>query len=194
VGVMFAVSSAFASDRDSGALEHVWGSPSRRDVFVLGAAATAVLYSTVANTLLILLAVGLLHARYHATALLAVPAVAVMVVGLVGYGYLAGSAVLASRRTGALLDGVGYVLAALSGVAFPVAVLPSFFQVAAFALPTTWGLDLLRHWGQGTVLLAPLPAELGALTATSLAFLALGRWAFARTERSLHRAGTIYQH
>ncbi len=194
VGTMFAVSSVITTDRDTGALEQLWTTPIRRDVVVVGSVLTSFLYSLVANTLLILLAIGLLGARYQASTVFAVPAVAVMLVGLCGYGYLAGAGALALRRSGGLLDGIGYVVAVLSGVAFPIAVLPVPFRVPAMLLPTTWGLDLLRHWGQGSKTVAPVGTELVALVLTSAAFLVAGRLLFARTERSLRRAGTLNQH
>ena len=74
------------------------------------------------------------------------------------------------------------------------AVLPDLVRWIAYLLPTTYALDLMRVASLGTPPLVPLPVEWAMLALTSLGFVAVGRWAWLRTEHRLRRLGTLGQH
>lgn len=87
------------------------------------------------------------------------PVVVTVLVGNCGFGYLAAAAALALRRPGPLLDPLTGVVAAFSGVAFPLTVLPEIVRWQTYILPTTWSLDLMRHLTLDTRPLIPIPTN-----------------------------------
>jgi ABC-type polysaccharide/polyol phosphate export permease len=194
VGVMWTVADDIMTDRMTGVLEHSWTTPTRREVFVVGTAGTSFIFTMAASALLMLFGVLVLDARYAPLGLLlSVPVLAVMLVGVCGFGYLGAAGILSLRKSSALLDTTGYLLSTFSGVSFPLTVLPTPLREVTYLLPTTWGLDLMRHLSLGTETLLALPVACGALVVTSVGVFALGRIAFLRAERGLRTAGTLAQ-
>jgi ABC-type polysaccharide/polyol phosphate export permease len=98
------------------------------------------------------------------------------------------------REPNFFVDAASFLFAMASGVAFPVIVLPVLLRPIAFALPTTYALDILRIHALGTTPIAPEPIEWLALVATSLIALRLGIAAFRRTEHRMRVLGTLGQH
>lgn len=194
VGVIWSVSGRLQTDRMTGVLEHSWVSPASLGTFVTGAATTGTLFTLIASALMLVPAITLLHADYDPIGVaLSIPVLTAMLVGIYGLGYLAGAATLALRRPDALLDPAAAVLSTFSGVAFPLTVLPAGIRLPTYLLPSTWGLDLMRHLTLHTTPLFPLPVEVGALLVTSGGALLLGRWAFGRVERHLRTTGALTQ-
>lgn len=194
VGVMWTVAGDLMSDRMTGVLEHSWATPARRESFVLGAAGTSFIFTLAASGLLILFGVLVLDARYAPSGLLlAAPVLGVTLVGIIGFGHLAAAGILSLRKSSALLDTAGYLLSALSGVSFPLAVLPTPLREITYLLPTAWGLDVMRHLTLGTETMLPLPQACVALVVTSVGVFTLGRMLFLRAERALRTAGTLAQ-
>ena len=63
-----------------------------------------------------------------ALSILAVPALALASVGMIGVGYLVAAAVLLMRDANFFVDATNFLFAMVSGVAFPVLVLPALVQ------------------------------------------------------------------
>ncbi|HEX9270236.1 MAG TPA: ABC transporter permease, partial [Candidatus Limnocylindria bacterium] len=87
-----------------------------------------------------------------------------------------------------------FLFATASGVAFPVTLLPGVFQPIAYALPTTYAMDLLRQQALGTRPLFDPLLEYAALVAGTVIAYPLGRWAFAAAERHMRISGTLAQY
>jgi ABC-2 type transport system permease protein len=92
------------------------------------------------------------------------------------------------------VDSTNFLFAMASGVAFPITVLPIFLRPVAYALPTTYALDLLRFHALGTRPLLWPPLEWIALVVFAVATIWLGRLVFLRTEHHLRVKGTLGQH
>ncbi|MCA2227866.1 ABC transporter permease [Nonomuraea aurantiaca] len=194
VGAVWGVSGTLKSDRDTGVLEHSFATPVPRESFVVGAVLTGTLFTLVASGVLLAFAIGFLGASYRLTGvLLSVPVVLVMLLGNCGFGYLTGAATLRLRRPDSLVDPLTTLASVFSGITFPLTVLPPLIRPLTYVLPTTWGLDIIRHLSLGTTPLLPLPYEVVGLAVTSTAFLLVGRWAFVRAERQVTTAGTLTQ-
>ena len=82
----------------------------------------------------------------------------------------------------------------ISGVAFPVAVLPWFIKPVAYVLPTTYAVDLLRVYALDTRPLLDPALEWLALGVLSAVMILLGRVVFRRTEHRMRLRGTLGQH
>jgi ABC-2 type transport system permease protein len=98
------------------------------------------------------------------------------------------------REPNFFVDATNFLFAMVSGVAFPVLVLPAIVQPLAYVLPTTYAVDLLRVYALGTRPLVDPLLEWAALIVLAAVAIWLGRAAFARTERRMRVKGTLGQH
>jgi len=185
---------SFKNEMDSGTLEQTWLSPTRPETFVLGRAISGGLTSVVASTILIGLGMAFFGATVGEGLWLALPALLLAMASMVGIGYLVASAVLVLREPNFFVDATNFAFAMISGVAFPVAVLPWFIRPIAYLLPTTYAVDLLRVYALGTRPLLDPALEWVALALLSVALILIGRVVFRRTEHRMRVRGTLGQH
>jgi ABC-2 type transport system permease protein len=181
-------------EMDAGTLEPAWLTPTRPDTFVLGRAISGMLLSVVASVALVLIGIVAFGASLADGLLLAVPALALASISMIGIGYLVAAAVLLMREPNFFVDATNFLFAMISGVAFPVLVLPALVQPLAYVLPTTYAVDLLRVYALGTRPLLEPWIEWVALALLAGLMIWVGRAAFARTERRMRRRGTLGQH
>jgi len=181
-------------EMDAGTLEPAWLTPTRPETFVLGRAISGLLLSAVSSAVLVLVGLLAFGATPSNGLWLAIPALAIAAVSMIGVGYLVAAAVLLIREPNFFVDATNFLFAMISGVAFPVLVLPAILQPLAYALPTTYAVDLLRVYALGTRPLLDPAIEWVALLVLAGATIWLGRAAFARTERHMRVQGTLAQH
>ena len=181
-------------EMDAGTLEPAWLTPTRPTTFVLGRAITALLVATAASVVLIGIGLAIFGASMGAGLLLALPALAIAAVSMLGVGYLVASAVLVIREPNFFVDATNFIFAIVSGVAFPVLVLPAIVQPVAYLLPTTYAVDLLRVYALGTRPLLDPALEWLALLVLAGLTIWLGQATFRRTERRMRVRGTLGQH
>ncbi len=188
------VAFGFRREIDQGTLEASWLTPTARETFVLGRAISGFIVSAVASVVLVAIGVTVFGADVAPGVLAALPALVLAAVSMVGVGYLVGALVLLLRDPGFFVDATSFAVVGLSGVAFPITVLPDPLGWLSRLLPTTWALDILRATALGTDLLAPIWVEWIALLALTGATIVLGRWVFLRVEHRLRRLGTLGMH
>jgi ABC-2 type transport system permease protein len=195
VGMSFwDIAFSFKREMDAGTLEPAWLTPTRPETFVLGRALSSTAISGGATLVLVVIGWFLFGASFAPGTWLAVPALLLAAVSMVGVGYLVASAVLLIKEPNFFVDATNFLFAMASGVAFPIVVLPIVVRPVAYLLPTTYALDLLRFHALGTrPLLAP-PLEWLALAVFCVATIVVGRWVFLRTEHRLRVKGTLGQH
>jgi ABC-2 type transport system permease protein len=177
-----------------GTLEQTWLSPTRPETFVLGRAISGGLTSVVASTILIILGMIFFGATVGEGLWLALPALLLAMASMVGIGYLVASACLMLREPNFFVDATNFAFAMISGVAFPVAVLPWFIKPIAYILPTTYAVDLLRVYALDTRPLLDPALEWLALAVLSAVMIVVGRIVFRRTEHRMRVRGTLGQH
>jgi ABC-type multidrug transport system permease subunit len=193
-GAVWSSTDTLTADRETGVLEHSWATPAPREAYVVGAVATGTMFGLGAGAILVTFAIVFLGASYSIWGiLLCIPVAAMMVVGTCGLGYLAAAAVLAMRRADALLNPLTLLIITFSGVAFPLTLLPQIARYPTYLLPSTWGVDLFRHFTLHTTTLEPLPIAIAALVISSTGVFLLGRRVFLRTELKLRVGGTLTQ-
>jgi ABC-2 type transport system permease protein len=185
---------SFKREMDAGTLEPAWLTPTSPHTFVLGRAISGLIISGIANIVLLLLGIFVFGASVQPGLLLALPALLLAAFSMIGIGYLVASAVLLLREPNFFVDATNFLFAMISGVAFPVLVLPLAVRWVAYLLPTTYALDLLRVHAIDSRPLLPLWIEWVALLVMALFTLWLGRRVFARTERRMRVRGTLGQH
>jgi ABC-2 type transport system permease protein len=185
---------SFKREMDAGTLEQTWLSPTRPETFVLGRAISGGLTSLVASAILVGLGMAFFSATIGSGLWLALPALLLAMASMLGIGYLVASACLMLREPNFFVDATNFAFAMISGVAFPVAVLPWFIKPIAYVLPTTYAVDLLRVMALDTRPLLDPALEWMALAVLSAVMIVVGRIVFRRTEHRMRVRGTLGQH
>jgi ABC-2 type transport system permease protein len=206
--VMFGLSYVVVTDREHyRMLKYIFVSPARFRTYFVGRGLARALEGVVGGGITIL--VGTLLFRDVRSAVAAVdPAwlavyLAVGAVLLWACGMILASAVLNMHRNGMFLsEGVAGVVYLLSGVVFPLAVLPAFLQWFGRLLPTTYWLEGMRRAITGPApagsALAQSPlAELSngelllLLAATTAGLVLVAEWFYRWSVRRAWRNGKI---
>lgn len=181
-------------EMDAGTLEPAWLTPTRPETLILGRAISGLIVSMAASLVLLGIGTAVFGASVAGGVLVSLPALVLAAFSMVGVGYLVASAVLVIREPNFFVDSTNFLFVVFSGVAFPVVVLPFFLRPIAYALPTTYAVDLLRVYALGTrPLLDPL-LEWLALFGFAVLMIAIGRHVFLRTEHRMRVRGTLGQH
>ena len=181
-------------EMDSGTLEPLWLTRTRPETTVLGRAIAGLILSLLASAVLVTVGIVVFGASVAGALVAAVPALLLSAISMVGIGYAIAAAVMMMRDPNFMIDATNFTFASLSGVAFPVTVLPFFLQPISYALPTTYAVDLLRYYALGTrPLLAP-GLEWAALVAFAGLSVLIGLRLFLRTEHRMRVRGTTGQH
>jgi ABC-2 type transport system permease protein len=179
---------------DAGTLEPAWLTPTRRETFIIGRTLSGIIMAAVSTAILVAVGILLFGAQLAPQLAIAIPILALTSVGVLGIGYLVGAIVLRMRDANFFVDAADFVFVTLSGAAFPIIVLPDVVRWAAYLLPTTHALDLVRVSALGTRPLLPAVVEWVLLVVTSIAFLLVGRRAWLATEHRMRVRGTLGQH
>lgn len=182
---------AFRREMMNGTLEPLWLVPTRLHAVVAGYALAHTLVSLASAAVLFAIGAIFLGTLPWGALAALLPLVLLLEVGMLGVSYLVTAVVLMAREPNVLIDFGAYCFQALSGVMFPVTVLPAALAGVSFLLPTTYALDVLRAVGLGTRPVLPVPLELLLLALLSACLVPLGGWVFGRTERRLRRSGTL---
>jgi ABC-2 type transport system permease protein len=191
--MFFDVSFAIAWERWEGTIEYTFMAPVRRATHLLGICSFAIVYSML-RSVVILVAIALAfhldlsHADIG-SALLVLAAATFPVLGL---GIFTSVLPLLSPEKGEQMAvAVQGVLLLVSGVYYPISVLPAVFRVMGEASPLTYTLTgirsaLLDHTGAGALLGTVL-----LLLAMGAVLVPCGILVFARAERRAKRLGLL---
>ncbi|MDQ2673250.1 MAG: ABC transporter permease [Chloroflexota bacterium] len=189
-GVAFSIK----QELDAGTLEPGWLTPTRRETFLVGMTLGSLVLAVIATVILVGVGIWLFGASMAPRLAIAAPILAITTIGVLGIGYLIGAIVLRMKDANFFVDATDFLFIAISGAAFPIVVLPEVVRWIAYLLPTTYALDLMRVTALGTRPLVPEPMEWLLLALTSVCLLAIGRWAWLRTEHRLRVLGALGQH
>jgi ABC-2 type transport system permease protein len=182
------------NEMDAGTLEPSWLTPTRREMLVLGRGIWSLGLILFIQVALFAIGIAFFGLRPRAEALWALPAMAVALVAMAGVGYLVAALVLLLKEANFLVDTTQFLFSMLSGVAFPITVLPLAAQGIAVLLPTTWATEILRAHALGARTIIDLRLEYLALLATAALIVPLGLWAFRYADRYVRVHGTVAQH
>lgn len=207
--VMFGMSYVVITDRENyRMLKYIYISPARFQGYFVGRGLARGLEGLVGG--IITLAAGLLFPGIRDALTLEkldplwlVAFLAIGSVMLWACGMILASAVLNMSRSGMFLsEGIAGVVYFLSGVVFPISVLPVWLQAIGMALPTTYWLEGMRRSltgppPEGSPLAAsPLAAwsnaELAlALLGTTVVLVAVSQWFYRTSVRRAWRSGRL---
>jgi ABC-2 type transport system permease protein len=180
-------------ERWEGTIEYTFMSPTSRVTHLLGMGVYAVVYG-IARTAVVLgvamlaFDLDLSEANYWA----ALVVLAVCSISLVGFGVVAAVMPLLSPEKG---QQVTYIVSALlllvSGVYYPVKVLPDWMQVIAQYSPVTYALEGSRAALQDGVGLSQLWGSIWPLLVMGAVFLPMGLFVFNLGESYAKRTGKL---
>jgi len=153
------------------------------------------LYSLVTALVMLVFAAGAfgLHLEW-ATLPLLVPVALLGSLSFLPFGLLTMATVLVFKQ---VLGGVTFLVAGISlvsGLYFPISVLPAWMRVLARIQPFTPAADLMRHVMTGARLHEPLAGELAKLIGFPAVLLPAGVLALAAAVRAGRRRGTLLEY
>lgn len=179
-----------AGDLQSGALEYLFATPGSRFGYLAGAVVAELALGVVAFVPMFGLLLWTARPGLAAAALL-LAACVLMLVALTALGVLVALLAILWRQAGALAEVLGVAFEMLAGAYLPVHAFPAALRGIAYALPFTWGYDLVRHYALGerwrTIL--PVGQEWAIIAAHAVVYTALSVHLLARAERRAKRAG-----
>jgi ABC-2 type transport system permease protein len=188
------IAMSIRNEMDMGTLEPSWLTPTRHETFVIGRALGGLFWFAATQVGLLLLGVLFFGLQLRPEILLAVPALLCALLAMVGIAYILAALVLLIREANFFIDTAHFLFITITGVSFPVTMLPGILQPVAFALPTTYAVDLLRVHALGARPLLDPTLEYALLIAGTVVCYPLGRWAFARAELTMRRRGMLGQY
>ncbi len=191
--LFIAIAESVQWERWEGTIEYSLMAPISRLTYVLGACLFAVIYG-LGRTVFVL---GALMLTFHLDANAAGlwPALAIVAVGsvsFVGIGIMAATLPLLFTEKGAQMT---YVIEAclllVSGVYYPVTVLPGLLQVASHVSPATYILSGTRTMLLGNPSGSALVGSIVPLVIIGIVTVPLGIWLFAWAEHFAKRTGRL---
>ncbi len=191
--VFFEVAFAISWERWEGTIEYTFMAPVRRVTHLLGICAFSLLYG-IARTALVGLAVTLTFGLdlSHADLPAAAAVLAVATFPLVGLGILTSILPLLSPEKGDQMTiGIQGFLLLVSGVYYPLSVLPLPLRVIGQLSPLTYTLAGIRDALLGGRHLVALLPTVGVLVLMGLVLVPAGLWIFARAEARAKRLGLL---
>jgi len=180
-------------ERWEGTIEYTFMSPTSRVTHLLGMGVYAIVYGIIRTALVLGVAMlafdlDLGNANYVA----AVVVLAVCSISLVGFGVVAAVMPLLSPEKG---QQVTYIVSALlllvSGVYYPVNVLPDWMQKLAAVSPVTYGLEGTRAALRDGAGVGELWGSIWPLLVMGVVFVPLGIWVFHLGERYAKKTGKL---
>ncbi len=191
--IFYVISEMVAWERWEGTIEYTFMAPSSRLTHLVGTSLFAVVYG-VARTLLILAAAALFFDLDLVGADLGAATLWLFVgsISFTGFGILAAVMPLLFPERGVQMTNVvAALLLLISGVYYPVEVLPGWLQFLARASPATYVIRGMR----GAILegrgLGDAARPLVLLFLGGLAMIVFGTWVFSLAERYAKRTGRL---
>ncbi len=186
---------ALRGDQEHGTLELVFVTPSNKLMWLLGKIMGNLAFSLVNFSVILLL--GSLIFGFQATAqpnvLLAALFVLLTIIAMTSFGFVFAGVCFIAKRERELSQVLWTMMVFLSGLAFPIEVLPEWGQIIAWALPITHGVQATR-WALLLGIGFSDPAVLNALGMLVLQIailLPIGIALYARLERKARETGAL---
>jgi ABC-2 type transport system permease protein len=194
LGIIFEfITETVAWERWEGTIEYTFMAPLRRSAHLAGMAAFAVVYGLI-RALLIFGIVGLFFdlSLSNANFLAAIVVLLVASVSFAGIGIMTAVLPLISPEKGAQLGFVAQgVLLVVSGIYYPVSVLPDWMKWLAAISPATYALDGVRDALLDGADLTTMGPTLGILVLIGAVCIPAGLALFSAGERYAKRHGKL---
>ena len=188
------IAETIAVERWEGTLEYTMMAPIRRSSRLIGQVAYAMVYGLI-HTGVIFVVLLLFFPQLDLSKANPATAIVFMVLGsfgFVGIGILAAILPLLYVERGAQMTFVVQSsLLLVSGVYYPIDILPGWMQVLSHLSPATYVLDGVRAGLTNGVGVGELGRDIGPLLILGTVFIPFGLWAFGQAERYAKRTGKL---
>jgi ABC-2 type transport system permease protein len=184
---------AIAWERWEGTIEYTFMAPIRRVTHLMGICLFAIGYGLARTFIVLLVAIVMFNLDFsHANILAALAVLAASTLPLVGLSIFTSVLPMISPQKGEQMSiAVQGFLLLVSGVYYPLTVLPVPLQVAGYASPLTYALQGIRDsLLDGASLSAELP-NIAVLVAMGLVMIPGAIWVFSWAERRAKRLGLL---
>jgi len=185
------LSQRIRTEEEMGTLEHLMLSPTGPSSILLYSLLWPVLLNSIQALAVLGIGVSLLGVRLIVNAGATLITIMLIIMSNAGIGMMAASYTLFAKRGNPISLFFGTFSTFISGVVFPVTVLPLPLRFVSYALPLTWGLDALRFsMLSGYTVQAILP-YLEYLSLACLITVPLGFLLFRKAFNYVRREGTL---
>jgi len=177
-------------DLHNGTLEYLYSNPSSRYAYFVGTVAANGIVSMTVFAPLYLALVVMARPGLGDTGMMLLTCLVVLA-SVVGIGVLIAMLGILWRQVGSLVRVLNILFELLAGAYLPLAAFPPTLRRLAYALPYTWGYDLIRYYsfrGRWSTLL-PVWIEWLVLVAFAAVLLGLSRFLLVQVERRTKRSG-----
>ncbi|MFQ5813085.1 MAG: ABC transporter permease [Anaerolineae bacterium] len=191
--VFDAISEMIAWERWEGTIEYTFMAPVSRLTHMLGQTIFSVVYGLLFSGVILVVVVlffdlDLSQANVLGGALVLLAGS----VSFIGFGIMAAVLPLLFPERGAQMTNVVQaVLLLISGVYYPVTVMPGWVQALAWLSPATYALEGIRQAILQGAPLRSLLGTMGLLLAMGVLAIPAGVWIFSRAERYAKRTGVL---
>ena len=182
------------NEMDMGTLEPSWLTPTSHATFIIGRALGGLFFFVATQIVLFAFGIVFLGLHLRAEMILGLPALILSILAMIGVAYVLAAIVLLIREANFFIDTANFAFGTLTGVSFPITLLPGVLQPVALALPTTYAIDILRAQTLGSRPLFDPVLEYAILIGLTLVSYPFGRWTFARAEERMRRRGMLAQY
>ncbi|MHB0878770.1 MAG: ABC transporter permease [Anaerolineae bacterium] len=191
--VFHSISETVAWERWEGTIEYTFMAPISRLTHLLGQTAFSVVYGLLFSCVVFVVVAVFFHLDMSQANLLgALAALASGSVSFIGFGMIAAVLPLLYPERGAQMTHVLEALLLLvSGVYYPVTVLPGWMQALSRFSPATYALDSMRAALLENASWERLLPNMGLLVAMGLVTIPVGVWVFSRAEHYAKRTGKL---
>jgi ABC-2 type transport system permease protein len=194
LGLVFEIETeTVAWERWEGTIEYTFMAPLSRPAHLLGMGAFAVVYGVLRTVLLFGLVAAVLHVHFgHPDFVTAALVLAVSSLSFVGIGMMTAVLPLVSPEKGTQLGFIAQgLLLVVSGVYYPVSVLPQWMQWISVVSPATYTLEGARRAVLDGAGPAAVWGDIWPLILTGVIAIPLGLYVFSRGERYAKRHGRL---
>lgn len=194
LGIIFEIlTETVAWERWEGTIEYTFMAPLSRIVHLGGMGVFAVVYGVIRSALLFaVIAIFFDLEMPQANFFAALVILAVASVSFIGLGMMTSVLPLISPEKGSQLGFVAQgLLLVVSGIYYPVEVLPGFMQALSTISPATYALDGIRDAILEGAGLGQMWGHLGALALIGVVSIPLGLWVFKLGERYAKKHGKL---
>jgi len=194
LGLVFEiVTETVAWERWEGTIEYTFMAPVSRSAHLFGMGAFAVVYGVIRTVLLFGVVAAFLSVHFpHPDFASAVLVLAVSSVSFVGIGTMTAVLPLISPEKGTQLGFIAQgLLLVVSGVYYPVSVLPQWMQWISVISPATYTLDGARKAILDGAGVGALWGDIWPLIVIGAVAVPLGLWVFRRGERYAKQHGRL---
>jgi ABC-2 type transport system permease protein len=194
LGLIFEIETeTVAWERWEGTIEYTFMAPLSRPAHLLGMGAFAVVYGVLRTVLLFVVVASFLDVHFgHADFATAMLVLAISSVSFVGIGMMTAVLPLVSPEKGTQLGFIAQgLLLVVSGVYYPVTVLPQWMQWLSVVSPATYTLEGVRRAVLDGAGPAAVWGDIWPLVVIGAVAIPLGLYVFSRGERYAKQHGRL---